>query len=51
MLTRRDFLRLTGGCTMGWYVATRFGWVQRAVAAIPGGTLEPGNVDKYVTRC
>jgi FtsP/CotA-like multicopper oxidase with cupredoxin domain len=49
MLTRRDFLRLTGGSTIGWFVATRFGWVQRAIAAIPGGTLEPANVNKYVT--
>ncbi|HET7929105.1 MAG TPA: multicopper oxidase [Actinomycetota bacterium] len=49
MLTRRTFFRLTGASTIGWYAATRFGWVQRAVAAIEGGTLDPGGVPKYVT--
>jgi FtsP/CotA-like multicopper oxidase with cupredoxin domain len=49
MLTRRDFFRLTGATTIGWYTATQFGWVQRAVAAIPGGALLPQDVDKYVT--
>ncbi|HET9722241.1 MAG TPA: twin-arginine translocation signal domain-containing protein, partial [Actinomycetota bacterium] len=49
MLTRRDFIRLTGATTIGWYVATQTGWVQRALAQVPGGTLEPGSVTKYVT--
>jgi spore coat protein A, manganese oxidase len=49
MLTRRSFFKLTGASTIGWYAATRFGWVQRAVAAIEGGTLDPGDVVKYVT--
>ena len=49
MLTRRDFLKLTGASTLGWYVATRTGWVQRAAAAIPGGTLVPGDIPKFVT--
>ena len=49
MLTRRDFLKLTGASTLGWYVATRTGWVQRAAAAIPGGTLLPGDIPKFVT--
>jgi len=49
MLTRRTFFKLTGASTIGWYAATRFGWVQRAMAAIPGGTLDPAAVDKYVT--
>jgi hypothetical protein len=26
MLTRRDFIKLTGASTVGWYVATQFGW-------------------------
>src|SRR6266508_94940 len=34
MLTRRDFFKLTGASTVAWYTATRFGWVQRAVAQI-----------------
>jgi len=49
MLTRRTFFKLTGASTIGWYAATRFGWVQRAMAAIEGGTLEPADVAKYVT--
>jgi spore coat protein A, manganese oxidase len=49
MLTRRDFFRLTGASTLAWYTATRFGWVQRAVAQIPGGTLQPADVEKFVT--
>jgi FtsP/CotA-like multicopper oxidase with cupredoxin domain len=49
MLTRRDFFKLTGASTVAWYAATRFGWVQRAVAQIPGGTLQPAAVDKYIT--
>ena len=49
MLTRRDFIKLTGASTIGWYVATQTGWVQWAVAQVPGGTLEPESVSKYVT--
>ncbi|HEU4355990.1 MAG TPA: twin-arginine translocation signal domain-containing protein, partial [Actinomycetota bacterium] len=49
MLTRRDFIKLTGASTVGWYVATQTGWVQRALAQVEGGTLEPGAVTKYVT--
>ena len=41
MLTRRDFIKLTGGSTLGWYAATQLGWSQRAIAQIPGGTLAP----------
>jgi FtsP/CotA-like multicopper oxidase with cupredoxin domain len=49
MLTRRDFLRITGGSTVAWYVATQTGWAQRAVAAIPGGSLEPGDIPRFST--
>jgi spore coat protein A, manganese oxidase len=49
MLTRRDFLRLTGASAVGWYVATQFGWTQRATAQIPGGTLDPHTVPKFQT--
>jgi hypothetical protein len=34
MPTRRAFLRLTGASAVGWYVATQFGWTQRAIAQI-----------------
>ena len=49
MPTRRSFLKLTGASTIAWYVATQTGWMERAMAQIPGGTLEPGAVTKYVT--
>jgi spore coat protein A, manganese oxidase len=49
MITRRDFIKLTGATTVGWYVATQFGYVQRAIAQIPGGTLDPSSVPKYQT--
>jgi FtsP/CotA-like multicopper oxidase with cupredoxin domain len=49
MITRRDFLKITGASTVGWYVATRFGWVERAMAQIPGGTLDPVSVPKFQT--
>src|SRR5512132_229337 len=49
MLTRRDFIKLTGASTVGWYAATQFGWVQRAMAQIPGGTLHPSLIPKYQT--
>ena len=49
MLTRRTFFKLTGASTIGWYAATRFGWIQRAMAAIEGGTLDPADVLKYQT--
>jgi hypothetical protein len=34
LLSRRTFFKLTGASTIGWYAATRFGWVQRALAQI-----------------
>jgi FtsP/CotA-like multicopper oxidase with cupredoxin domain len=49
VLTRRSFLKITGGSTIVWFAATELGWVQRAVAAIPGGTLAPTSIDKFVT--
>jgi len=49
MLTRRNFLKLTGASTIAWYVATQAGWMQRAMAQIPGGTLDPGDVPRFQT--
>ena len=49
MLTRRQFIKATSATTMGLFVATQFGWVQKAVAQIPGGTLDPVDVPKYQT--
>jgi spore coat protein A len=49
MLTRRSFLKLTGASTVAWYVATQAGWMEQAMAAIPGGTLDPAGVAKFLT--
>jgi FtsP/CotA-like multicopper oxidase with cupredoxin domain len=49
MTTRRSFLKLTGATTLAWYVATQTGWMERAIAQIPGGTLNPSSVTKYAT--
>ncbi len=49
MLTRRSFLKLTGTSTIALYMATQAGWTQQALAAIPGGTLDPADVAKFVT--
>jgi FtsP/CotA-like multicopper oxidase with cupredoxin domain len=49
MPTRRSFLKLTGASTLAWYVATQTAWMERAVAQIPGGTLNPNSVPKYAT--
>jgi spore coat protein A len=49
MLTRRSFLKLTGTSTIALYVATQAGWTQQALAAIPGGALDPADVTKFVT--
>ena len=49
MLTRRSFLRLTSASTVAWYVASGAGWSEQAVAQVPGGSLGPGDVPKYLT--
>ena len=49
MLSRRQFITVTGATTVGLFVATQFGWVRMAEAQIPGGTLDPGGVGKYET--
>lgn len=50
MITRRTFLKCTAGATM----LTLFGFdrlagISRAIAQIPGGTLDPGDIPKYMT--
>jgi FtsP/CotA-like multicopper oxidase with cupredoxin domain len=49
MQTRRQFLKLTGAGTLTLFVATRAGWVQKALAQIPGGTLDPESIPKFQT--
>ena len=46
MISRRDFLKLTGAGMLSLYTATRGKFTLRAQAAIPGGTLDPLAVPK-----
>ena len=49
-LTRRDFIRLGAMAGGGLYLTGRFGGVRRVFAvAIPGGTLQPSGIAKFVT--
>lgn len=48
MFNRRSFLSYTGGTTLTLFAYNKFG-VKEAMAAIPGGTLDPNSVPKYVT--
>ena len=48
MATRRKFLAYTGGTALTLYGYDRHGIRQAHAAGIPGGTLDPATVDKYV---
>jgi FtsP/CotA-like multicopper oxidase with cupredoxin domain len=48
MITRRTFLKYTGGTALTWYAFTKLG-VLKAIAQIPGGTLDPALVPKFQT--
>ena len=49
MISRRDFLKLSGAGVLSIFVATRGKATLKAQAAIPGGTLDPLAVPKFVT--
>jgi len=49
MITRRQFLKVGAAGMAALYASTRGKFVMRAWAQIPGGTLDPGSVPKYVT--
>ena len=49
MISRREFLKLSGAGILSLYAASHGKFTLRAQAAIPGGTLDPGSVDKFVT--
>lgn len=49
MLSRRDFLKLTGAGVLTLFTVNRGRAMLRAQAAIPGGTLDPRAVPKFVT--
>ena len=48
MVTRRTFLSYCGGTTLALIGYSKFG-IRQVLAQIPGGTLDPGIVPKYVT--
>ena len=48
MTTRRTFLKYTGGTTLTLFAIGKFG-LREAIAAIPGGSLDPLLVDKFTT--
>jgi hypothetical protein len=49
MISRRGFLKL-GTAGAGMFLFTKFGFTRRGFPAIPGGTLDPTTIDKYVTQ-
>jgi FtsP/CotA-like multicopper oxidase with cupredoxin domain len=49
MISRRDFLKLSGAGILALYTGTRSKFTLRAQAAIPGGTLDPLVVPKFVS--
>ena len=48
MLTRRQFLMLSGAVGVGTLLSPNLKYLRSFNAAIPGGTLDPGDVDKFV---
>ena len=48
MITRRTFLKYTGGTALTWYALNKFGILQ-AIAQLPGGTLNPEMIRKFQT--
>ena len=49
MISRRDFLKLSGAGMLSLYAASHGKFLPRAFAQIPGGTLDPGDVEKFLT--
>lgn len=48
MITRRTFLKYTGGTVLTWYAFNKFG-ILKALAQVPGGTLDPNLIPKFQT--
>ena len=48
MITRRTFLKYTGGTALTWYALNKFG-ILKTLAQIPGGTLDPDLIPKFQT--
>ena len=48
MITRRTFLKYTGGTTLTLFAVSKFGIFQ-AIAETEGGSLDPEEIPKFVT--
>jgi FtsP/CotA-like multicopper oxidase with cupredoxin domain len=49
MISRRDFLKLSAAGVAALYTSTHGRFLRRAFAQIPGGSLDPTSVPKYMT--
>jgi len=49
MVSRRTFLKYTGGTALTLFAYGKLSGLRRAIAQIPGGTLDPRSVKKYAT--
>jgi spore coat protein A len=49
MVSRRAFLKYTGGTTLTLFAYSKLGGLREAIAQIPGGTLDPTTVSQFVT--
>ena len=49
MLSRRDFLKLSGAGILSLYAALHGKFTLRARATVPGGTIDPASIPKYQT--
>ena len=50
MATRRDFLKAGTLGGSGLYLASKFGFIQRAFSqAVPGGSLDPFGIPRFIT--
>ncbi len=50
MISRRSFLKLTGAGLAAFFASTKGKYLMRALAAIPGGSLDPNSVPKFQTQ-
>ena len=48
MTTRRQFLGWASATGASLYLSTKFGFIRHVFAQIPGGSLAPGDVNKFV---
>jgi hypothetical protein len=50
MGTRRDFLKAGAVGGSGLYLASKFGFIQRAFTqSVPGGSLDPFGIQRFIT--